>query len=399
MFDLRDYQKSEPMLADHLPWFALVTPTTLLNKDGSYSTVLRYRGPDIDSATEHALLGLRRQLNNVVTRLGDRWCLHFEARRTPTDAYPAGSFDRPAAALIDQERARRFAGGGQAFETRTYLTLTYLPPEDRSSRLADLFVELPPDEIRPNPQRAYWEQYHATVEKLAALLDGFCPEVDLLADDELVTFLHGAVSPRPHGVAVPASGGEGLPPMFLAERLCDAPLEAGLGLKLGDQYVVSLGVRGWPHATFPGVLGRLCGLPLSLRWTVRWLPMDRLAAEKQLNTLKRHWFQKRKNLWTMMREVATKEESRLESSRTRRTRPTRSRRRWPCSVPTRRRSGTSPCRSTSPPRRRRRRWPRPGSCRRSRTAWAGRRRSSGRTPCRAGSAACRATPTPTSAGP
>ena len=26
--------------------------------------------------------------------------------------------------------------------------------------------------------------------------------------------------------------------------------------------------------------------------------MDRLAAEKQLNAVKRHWFQKRKNLWT-----------------------------------------------------------------------------------------------------
>ena len=73
-------------------------------------------------------------------------------------------------------------------------------------------------------------------------------------------------------------------------------------------------MRGWPHATFPGVLGRLCGLPLAMRWTVRWLPMDRLKAEKNLNALKRHWFQKRKNLWTMMREVATKEESRLESS-------------------------------------------------------------------------------------
>jgi type IV secretion system protein VirB4 len=42
--------------------------------------------------------------------------------------------------------------------------------------------------------------------------------------------------------------------------------------------------------------------------------MDRLQAEKNLTALKRHWFQKRKNLWTMMREVATKEESRLESS-------------------------------------------------------------------------------------
>ncbi|MEM6559986.1 MAG: conjugal transfer protein TrbE [Planctomycetota bacterium] len=314
MFRLTDYQQPEPMLADHLPWFALVNPTTLLNKDGSYSTVIRYRGPDIDSTTEHALLGLRQQLNNVLMRLGDRWCLHFEARRQATDAYPAGDFDRPAAALIDQQRARRFAGGSQAFETTTYLTLTYLPPEDRSSRLADLFVELPPDEIKPNPQRQYFDQYLATVDKLCSLLAGFCPLVEVLAGDDVTTFLHGSISQRPHRVATPAGATPDLPPMFLAERLCDAPLEAGLGLKLGDHYVASLGVRSWPHATFPGILARLCGLPIALRWTTRWLPMDRMKAEKNLTALKRHWFQKRKNLMTMMREVATKEESQLESS-------------------------------------------------------------------------------------
>ena len=312
MFDLRPYQQPERCLADHLPWFALVNPHTLLNKDGSYSTVLRYRGPDVDSTTDYALLGLRARLNNVLTRLGDRWCLHFEARRQPTDAYPAGSFDRPAAALIDQERARSFADATQAFETRTYLTLTYLPPEDRSSRLADVFIELPPDEVRPNPQRQYYEQYRATVAKVVSLLEGFCPDLEVLERDELMTFLHGSISPRPHFVACPDSRDR--PPMFLAERLCDAPLEAGLGLKLGGHYVASVGVRSWPPATTPGALSRLCGLPLSLRWGVRWLPMDRLRAEKQLNTLKRHWFSKRKNLWTMMREVATKEESRLESS-------------------------------------------------------------------------------------
>ena len=244
--------------------------------------------------------------------LGDRWCVHAEARRLPTDSYPAGTFDRPAAALIDRERAGRFAGDAQAFETRTYLTLTYLPPEDRSSKLVDVFVELPPNEVRPNPQRQYFEQYRQAVDKLVALLEGFCPDVDVLERDELLTFLHGSVSPRPHFVACPDTRDK--PPLFLAERLCDAPLEAGLGLKLGGHYVASVGVRSWPPATVPGTLTRLCGLPLSLRWTVRWLPMDRLKAEKNLNALKRHWFQKRKNLWTMMREVATKEESRLESS-------------------------------------------------------------------------------------
>ena len=229
MFDLRDYQNPERMLADHLPWFALITPRIVLNKDGSYSTVIRYRGPDTDSTTPEALVALRQQFNNVLKRLGDRWCVHAEARRLPTDSYPSGTFDRPAAALIDRERAKAFAddagGGSGAFETQTYFTLTYLPPEDRSSKLADLFIELPPNEVRPNPQREYFEQYRQSVEKLVSLLEGFCPDVDVLEKDDLLTFLHGSVSPRPHFVACPDT--TKYPPLFLAERLCDAPLEAG----------------------------------------------------------------------------------------------------------------------------------------------------------------------------
>ena len=44
-------------LADHLPWAALVAPGVVLNKDGSFQRSLRFRGPDLESATEAELVG------------------------------------------------------------------------------------------------------------------------------------------------------------------------------------------------------------------------------------------------------------------------------------------------------------------------------------------------------
>ena len=51
MLNLAEYRKKPKMLADFLPWAALVAPGVVLNKDGSFQRTARFRGPDLDSAT------------------------------------------------------------------------------------------------------------------------------------------------------------------------------------------------------------------------------------------------------------------------------------------------------------------------------------------------------------
>ena len=55
MFNLAEYRKRPVRLADYLPWAALVAPGVVLNKDGSFQRSARFRGPDLDSATEPSL--------------------------------------------------------------------------------------------------------------------------------------------------------------------------------------------------------------------------------------------------------------------------------------------------------------------------------------------------------
>src|SRR5262249_56819589 len=70
MLNLAEYRKKTACLADYLPWACLVGPGIVLYKDGSFQRTLRYRGPDLDSATEAELVSTTARLNNVLKRFG-----------------------------------------------------------------------------------------------------------------------------------------------------------------------------------------------------------------------------------------------------------------------------------------------------------------------------------------
>ena len=53
---LAEYRKRPALLADWLPWAGLVAPGVVLNKDGSFQRTARFRGPDLDSATQGELV-------------------------------------------------------------------------------------------------------------------------------------------------------------------------------------------------------------------------------------------------------------------------------------------------------------------------------------------------------
>lgn len=63
MLNLAEYRKQTTSLADYLPWACLVAPGVVLNKDGSFQRTIRYRGPDLDSATQAELVSVTARLN------------------------------------------------------------------------------------------------------------------------------------------------------------------------------------------------------------------------------------------------------------------------------------------------------------------------------------------------
>jgi type IV secretory pathway VirB4 component len=92
MLNLAEYRQRPALLADWLPWAGLVAPGVVLNKDGSFQRTARFRGPDLDSATQGELIATSARLNNALRRMGSGWALFIEAERRPPPTIRTRSF-------------------------------------------------------------------------------------------------------------------------------------------------------------------------------------------------------------------------------------------------------------------------------------------------------------------
>lgn len=297
---LDEYRRRPSTLADHLPWAALVAPGVVLNKDGSFLTAFRFRGPDLESSTEIELMAVRARLNNALKRLGTGWCVHMEARRRPAWPYPESVFEPDAAWLLDAERRAGFDAADPAFETDYRLALTWLPPGDETRRMERwLFAGL---ERNARDWTLSLQAFEREAGVVQDMLAEALPEVGRLDDDALLTWLHACVSSRAFTVRAPET------PMFLDAWLADDTLTGGVSPKLGGLTLKVVSLRALPSATRPGLLDALGALPFEYRWTARWLGLDKVEAEREIVKLRKRWFAKRKGVGALLREAVTREE-------------------------------------------------------------------------------------------
>ena len=297
---LDEARRRPASLADHLPWAVLVAPGVVLNKDGSFLTGLRFRGPDLESSTEDELMSVRARLNNALRRLGSGWCLHVEARRRPAEVYPAGDIAVPVAWLVDAERQAAFARAEPAFETDFRLALTWLPPADETRRAERLLFDGLSRADRD--WRRALETFQRQADAVLDLLADTLPEAERLDDAALLAWLHACASARSHPIAPDTT------PVFLDAALSDEALTGGVSPRLGDHALQVVSVRALPAATRPGLLDALSALPFAYRWTARWIGLDKADAEREIVRLRKRWFAKRKGVGVLLREAITKEE-------------------------------------------------------------------------------------------
>ena len=312
MLNIGEYRNNADRLADLLPWVALIAPGIVLNKDGSFQRTFRFRGPDLESATEAELVGLCARANNALKRLGSGWALFFDAERLEAQHYPSSEFPDAASWLVDEERRAAFeeAKQGQHFESRYHLTLLYMPPPDAQARTESALVER--DREGEGGGARNWQQeisrFWDETERVLDLLRGFLPEIRALDDAETLTFLHGTISTKRHPVNVPEV------PMYLDGVLVDTGLTGGLEPMLGEKHIRTLTILGFPNTTRPGILDALNHQDFAYRWVTRFIPLDKTAATKVLTRLRRQWFAKRKSITAVLREVLTNEAAPLVDS-------------------------------------------------------------------------------------
>ncbi len=307
MLNLREYRSQPDRLADHLPWAALVDPGIVLNKDGSFQRTIRFRGPDLESATQAELLGISARLNNILKRFGSGWALFFDAERREAAAYPDSRFPEPASELVDIERRQAFLQAGRHFESLYHLTLLWLPQADQTDRARRWLVT----DTTGTPGRDWREAlllFRAESDRVVDLMGEVMPLAYALDDEATLGFLHQTVSRSRHRIRMPAV------PIYLDALLADQPLRGGVEPHLGDARLQTLTFTGFPGMTSPALLDALNNEAFPYRWATRFIALDKADATRALTRLRRQWFNKRKSVAVLLREVLYNQQAALLDS-------------------------------------------------------------------------------------
>lgn len=307
MLNLAEYRSRADRLADHLPWAALIDEGVVLNKDGNFQRTLAFRGPDLESATEAELVSACARANNVLKRFGTGWALFFEAERREALGYPESQFPDAASWLVDEERRARFEAEGAHFESRFHLTLTWLPGADNADAAGRSLVDRP-EAQQGRDWRAALATFVAESNRALDLFAAFMPEVRALTSAETLTYLHNCISNRRVSIAVPEI------PVYLDAVIADTPLVGGLEPMLGTSHLRTLTVTGFPNMSRPGILDALNEANFAYRWSTRFIALDKADATRLLTKLRRQWFNKRKSITALLREVMYNQPAQLLDS-------------------------------------------------------------------------------------
>lgn len=141
---LKNSQKRKGF-SDLLNYAAYIDDGIIICKDGSFIASWEYKTGDTVSTTDTEKEQLSAQINNAIKELGTGWIFSIDSVRTETNTYsPMEDSDFPdeISLAIDNERRAYFESQDSVYETKTILTVVWVPPLLSEQKLSDLmFVD------------------------------------------------------------------------------------------------------------------------------------------------------------------------------------------------------------------------------------------------------------------
>ncbi len=300
MVALKSFRHSGPSFADLVPYAGLVDNGVILLKDGSLMAGWYFAGPDSESSTDAERNEVSRQINAILSRLGSGWMIQVEAIRVPTGDYPTQAeshFLDPVTRAIDDERRAHFQTEKGHYESRHALILTWRPPEPRRSGLARYIYSDAASRSSTYADKAIEsfltsirevEQYLANVLSIRRMMTRETSErggYRVARYDELFQFIRFCVTGENHPVRLPDI------PMYL-DWLVTAELQHGLTPMVENRFLGVVAIDGLPAESWPGILNTLDRMPLTYRWSSRFVFLDAEEARARLERTRKKWQQK-----------------------------------------------------------------------------------------------------------
>lgn len=296
-----------------LNWFKIDSVGKyVICKDGSVMTTISFRGPDMDSSTKEEMNIYMARLNQIIRSMGTGYSLYFDAQRHFAEDYKTTDVDLPLLKMVEDER-KQYYSSATHFETDFYLTLCQEKIGNLQARFTDALYEDPNEEEKDKASRKEKdiELYNDFIKKfldmrnqVVSMMEKVMPEVHVLDENELATYLHNCVSPDRHPL-------KNDPFLTLSDYVFDGTgVVGGSEMRIGDKYThIITPLTSFPAESAPGFFDSLNRLNIEYRWVSRFVCLGKNDADKELEQIEKNYNQTAVSLVAMVREAITKEQT------------------------------------------------------------------------------------------
>jgi type IV secretion system protein VirB4 len=303
---LKIYRRKNEGLADLLNYASVIDDGVILCKNGSLMAAWMFFGEDYDTIVDQQKEYISLRLNQCIAALGSGWMLHIDAIRIAAPSYSAkglSCFPDKISAAIDEERRRYFEKNGNVFETAHVLTATFYPPVLAQAKFVDFLFDDQGQRVTPQSRSfgiladfkkkiADMESSFSSVLKLVRL--GSHKEItengNTLTYDAFLRYIQYCLTGLEHPVILPKN------PSYIDAFIGGQELWGGTIPKIGKNFVQIVAIDGFPLESYPGMLSAIADIPVSCRFSSRFIFMDQHQAEAALQKQKKKWQQKQRGI-------------------------------------------------------------------------------------------------------
>ncbi len=312
----REYRDRAVGFADLLRYATTVADGVVQGKGGELIAGFFYRGTDTESASNQELEWIASRLNAVMASFGGGWMVHVDAIRGSAIGYPEeGSFPHPVLRLMDWERREQYKREGLHFESVYALVLTYLPPMHLQSKMQAMMFERSRDlkgaegSLYDQTIRKFQSKIREVEASLTSVFDGIsrmrCHEVlnettgktNLI--DDLSGYLHYCTTGIRQNIVLPKSG------VYLDSIIGSQDFVGGNHPRIGTKHIRVVSIEGFPSESCPGILDVLNALPITYRWSSRFIFLEPEDGKSILGKLHKKWRQKIRGMKDQIMDTQT----------------------------------------------------------------------------------------------
>lgn len=303
--NFKAYKNNLEDLASVCPWEIMLGNGIVLIKGGALCAAYEYIAPDIGSSSALKVASVASLFNSAIMQLGTGWTVQLELQRKQNNKYPLSSFKKTAGTLMENARAKNFTSSQTRFyENHYFLIFTYSLPAEMEGKAANAFYKSNNTKTTSTKKSSKNKElllsqvadFEQTIEKTVAVLQT-AMQVERLDDDGVFTLLHSSVSTDWSPRILPKDW-----IMFLDKAVTDCDLETSMPLKLGNMYIPIVTVKSFPTETVPALFDALGKADCELRWSTRFMCLNREDASKRVESAVKRFHSSRQSISQLLME-------------------------------------------------------------------------------------------------